>query len=77
MNIYTENMKWAESVHERLMLGIKIYGADSDFMSGYACRCMKMDKDDMEDFFDKWELHTRSRKLKQILIKRDNVNISH
>jgi len=67
MNQYIEKQKWFNTVNERLLLGIKIYGSDSEFMSGYACRCMVMDKDDMETFFDKWGLYTRSHKLKRIL----------
>lgn len=67
MNVYITNMKWAESVHERLLLGIKLYGTDSDFMSDYACYCIRMNKDEIEKLFNKWGLHTRSKKLKQLL----------
>ena len=67
MNRYIETKKWLDSVHERLMLGIRLYGTDSDFMSDYGCYCMRMEKDDMERLFEKYGLYTRSQKLKQLL----------
>lgn len=69
MNLYSENKKWFDSVIERLQLGIKVYGGESDFMSDYACRCITMDRDDMEDLFEKWGLETRSKKLQRIIKK--------
>ena len=69
MNQYIRTQKWLDSVHERLLLGIKIYGNNSDFMSDYACYCIGMKKDEMEKLFEKYNLYTRTKKLKQILNK--------
>ena len=69
MNVYIEDMKWAQSVHERLLLGIKIYGTESKFMSDYSCYCIRMKKNEIENLFEKYGLYTRSQKLKQILNK--------
>lgn len=69
MNRYENTKIWLDTVHERLLLGIKIYGADSEFMGGYASRCITMNKDDINTFFDEWGLHTRCEKLKRIKTK--------
>ena len=47
-----------EETTDRLRLGIKKYGFDSEFMKSYTSRCyqLKTLKSEMDAFFDEWDV---------------------
>jgi hypothetical protein len=65
-NKYITESRWLDDVEERLQLGIKLYGTNSEFISDYSNVCIRMKKDDVEDLFKKYGLYTRLEKIKKI-----------
>ena len=66
MNKYIKDKNWIETIRERLCIGIKHYGIDSDFVTEYI-NTGAVDKDVIERLFEKWGIYTRSEKLKMLL----------
>ena len=57
---------------DRLKLGIKKYGYDSEFIREYNSLMLQLKYDEREKFFDKWKIKTKTKMSKESEEKKIN-----
>ena len=71
MNKYIKEQRWIETVRERLNVGLRKYGFQSEFIKQFLS-LNTSNKVAVEELFKEYEIYTRSEKLKMIISKMDN-----